>query len=246
MASLQKVVNVSIDRGKRKLTFDPPEEIQLGAGEWIQWAFKDLLDSERGFISFAPPLPRLGPFHSMRTFDHSYVFGKGNKGSAGTFAYTAMVLDGDDPNPVATGTATIVSTALVPSAAPEIVVTYHPGDPKNPADPPRLEISPDPIALNTGDTVTWRFVGLPEDAFACFKFHPGDAGLNPALGPFVAFGASGDSSRGIEARGTGFVEALVDPPKQFSYELELRNRKGECLAVHDPVIDNLGPPPTNP
>jgi hypothetical protein len=70
--------------------------------------------------------------------------------------------------------------------------------------------------------------------------------LNPALGPFVAFGASGDSSRGIEARGTGFAEALVNPPTQFSYELELWNREGERLAVHDPVIDNLGPPPTNP
>lgn len=239
MANLEKVVNVYIDRDQGKLTIDTPE-VQLGNGEWIQWAFKDLQTSERGFISFAPPLPRLGPFHSLRTFDHSYFFGKGNKGSAGTFGYTAMVLDAKDPNPVATGTATIVNTVTVPSADPEIVVIYHPGD------PPRLEVSPDPIALNTGDTVTWRFVGLPEDAFACFQFNPGEAGLNPALGPFVAFGASGDSSRGIEARGTGFAEALAHPPKQFSYELELRCRDGKCLAVHDPVIDNLGPPPTNP
>lgn len=239
MSDLEKIVHVSIDRASKKLTI-APESIQLGAGEWIQWAFQGLRDSERGFISFAPPLPRLGPFNSMRTFDHSYVFGKGNKGSAGTFDYTAMVLDSDVSDPVADGKAKIVNTAQVPSAAPEILVTYHPGE------TPRLEVSPDPIALNTGDTVTWRFVGLPEDAFVCFKFNPGSAGLNPALGPFVAFGASGDGAHGIEARGTGFAEALVNPAEHFSYELDLRDREGKRLAVHDPVIDNLGPPPTTP
>ena len=242
MDILEKKVKVCFDRDAGRVTLDPPE-VQVGDREWVRWEFKGLLEGEFGFISFAPPLPRLGPFYSLRSFDSTSVLGKGNKGTAagGAYGYRALVLSPDEPEALATGVGMVVNTASVENTAPEILVTYHE------ELPPRLDVSPDPVGLNTGDTATWRFVNLPPNAFACFKFEEVAPGMPESRGPFIAFSAaSGDDPDSLRASGSGFAVTLQEPPEHFSYRIELRDWAGRRLASHDPQIDNLGPLPTPP
>ena len=69
----------------------------LAAGDWVQWEFLGLGDGQFGFISFAPPSPRLGPFYSLRSSGHNLFLGKGNKGKAivNDYPYRALVLRPD-------------------------------------------------------------------------------------------------------------------------------------------------------
>jgi len=242
MENLEKLVKVCFDRTAHTLTIDATE-VYVGDREWVRWEFENLLGGEFGFISFAPPLPRLGPFHSLRSFDRTSVLGKGNKGAAagGAYGYRALVLDVDNPEAVASAVGMVINTATVENTAPEIRVTYHE------EVPPRLEVTPDPVGLNTGDTATWRFINLPANAFACFKFEPSAPGMQEDRGPFIAFSAAhGGEPNALAASGTGFAAFMQEPPEHFTYRVELRDWAGRRLASHDPQIDNLGPLPTPP
>jgi hypothetical protein len=232
MADLEKQVRVELNRLNKTLKITP-DPIQLGDREWVRWTFEGLQGNEFGFISFAEQYPRLGPFYSIRTLTNTSVLAKGNKGTKGPFVYTALVLDLDNPTAVASGEGTIENITDKKNTAPEIYVTFH-GE-----DSP-LEVNPFQVGLNTGDTATWHFLGLPPNAFACFRFD------NKKLGPFIAFNAcNGEDSCTVEASGTGFAVNLPEV-EQFTYHIELRDWKGKLLGSHDPLIDNLGPPPTNP
>lgn len=250
---------VTVTRVGASLTIQE-QSIQLRDGDWVRWKFVGLAEGEFGFISFAPPLDRLGPFHSLRSFDQAKepsMLGKGNKGVAGLFLYRALVLHLLDSQPRASGEGTIQNLATRKDTAPEITVTYKKEvSASNPQQVHQwLEVSPDPVGLNTGDTATWIFQDLPEFSFACFQFQPpttstsGTPQSKQAFGPFIAFNASfGDASCAIRASATGFAVALPkdlseEAKKSFTYHIQLRSWDGELLAVHDPVIDNLGPPP---
>lgn len=239
MANQEKHVNVSLDPATQRVTIDPPE-VQVDDGDWVRWEFAGLEEGEFAFISFAPPLPRLGPFYSLRSFSRSAVLGKGNKGvpPGSAYGYRALVLKLGDLSPKASGVGMITSNASHENTAPEIRVTYQAGN------PPGLAVVPDPVGLNTGDTAIWRFVNLPANAFACFRFVSED-GSAPELGPFIDFSArSGDDPTALEASGTGFVLNMTKPPDSFTYRIEIRDWAGQLLVSHEPVIDNLGPPPT--
>ena len=244
MANLEKRVTVSFDRNARTLTIDPTE-VHVGNREWVRWKFQGLLEGEFGFISFAPPLPRFGPFHSLRSFPPSSFLGKGNKGGAAgdAYGYRALVIAPDEPEAQASAVGMVINNATEENTAPEIQVTYLD------ENPPRLEVSPDPVGLNTGDTATWRFAGLPKNAFAGFRFDPVDDGMPQGLGPFIAFNAcAGGDPNSVEASGTGFAVAgsRLQETERFTYRIEIRDWAGRRLASHDPQIDNLGPPLTNP
>lgn len=220
-----------------------PDRIELADGDWVQWEFPELAAGQFGFISFAQPLPRLGPFYSLRSYSNNLFLGKGNKGTPGDFPYTALILHPDQKTAIASATGTINNQSRVKNTSPEIEVTYEDGV---------LNLCPEPLRLNTGDTATWRFVNLPDDAFACFQFDPVTdsqgktvQGTTGASGPFLAFNACRIDGAGVvEASGMGFTAAIpVDQrPKQFTYHLQLRRWDGTFLAGHDPIIDNLGPP----
>jgi hypothetical protein len=246
MENLEKHVKVRFDRTAHTLTIDPAE-VQVRDREWVRWEFEGLLEGEFGFISFAPPLPRLGPFNSLRSFDSVSVLGKGNKGTAagGAYGYRALLLSPDEPEALASAVGMVINIATEENTAPEIHVRYKEADATHPL--PYLEVSPDPVGLNTGDTATWRFANLPPNAFACFKFETVVPGMSEGRGPFIAFSASrGADPDTIEANGTGFSVTMQEPPEHFSYRIELRDWAGRRLASHDPQIDNLGPLPTPP
>ncbi|MEA2604849.1 MAG: hypothetical protein QOF89_5841 [Acidobacteriota bacterium] len=255
---VQKTVVVT--QKDKKLTLQPAA-IDLKDGEWVQWNFEGLQEGEFGFISFAPPLPRLGPFYSLRSQDEKHFLGKGNKGPqdpnhpGDDYGYVALVLSAESPvalarspEPGCDGAGNIHNVAKDVNTAPEVIVTYQ----DNPGLPPTLTVSPDPVGLNRGDTATWLFKGLPSDAFACFKFTPDPEthGLNPGLGPFLAFNAcDGENDVAVRASGMGFAAAYPDPERwsRFTYHIELRCWDGKLLVSHDPAIDNLGSsPPQSP
>ena len=238
MADLEKRVLVQLNRADNSLTITP-KNVQVGHREWVRWEFIGLSESEFGFISFAPPNPRLGPFYSLRSFTSDSVLGKGNKGATGSFDYTALVLDPSQENAVASATAIVESTTNTVNTSPEIYVTYR--DKNTP-----LAVSPDPVGLHPGDTATWRFRNLPPDTFACFQFQLAGPGMKKESGPFLAFSAlNGEAPVTVEASGMGFAASFPDV-RQFTYHIELRYWDGRLLASHDPVIDNLGVPPESP
>ncbi len=245
MANQEKLVTVSLD-SNNILTIDLPE-VQVDAGDWVQWTFEGLQEDEFGFISFAPPLPRFGPFHSLRSLRPGSVLGKGNKGGTvgDTYGYRALVLNLSQPAAVASSVGMIINNAYKENTAPDIQVSYCTGD----DGLPQLVVSPDPVGLNTGDTATWRFSNLPENAFACFKFEAVTAGMPQQLGPFIAFSACNGEEEDeegviVEASGTGFAVGGtgIQTVESFTYYIEIRDWSGQRLASHEPVIDNLGPP----
>jgi len=224
-----------------------PDPVEVHDGDEVVWVFPTLPNDQFGFVFFEP---RLGPFHSLRSASNQEILGKGNVGSQEDYAYTAMILQLKAKDPIATGTGTIRNRATQVNTSPEVFVTYHP-DPPDPQPgqniPDHLEVTPFELPLNVGDTATWYFVNLPEDAFADFRFDVGTSNLKESTGPFVAFYAcGGDGTVAVRANGTGFVTAIEkkDWLPQYSYHLEVRDAEGKLIGSHDPLIDTLGVPPT--
>lgn len=234
----QKIVKVA--RTGDTLTL-APDPIELKEGDWVQWEFSGLEEGEFGFIAFESP--RLGPFYSLRSCGNDLFLGKGNKGTRGIFPYTALILHLDKRTAVLSATGTIDNQSDQKDTSPDVEVTFENNV---------LTVSPYRLRLNAGDTATWRFTSLPDNAFVCFKFGSvtdpqGKAvqGTDGASGPFLAFNACRvDASGVVEASGMGFTAAIpVDQrPGQFTYHLQLRDWNGNLIAGHDPIIDNLGPP----
>lgn len=226
---------IRVNREGNVLTLDPPTPLDLTDDDWVEWQFLGLKAEEFGFISFDPSSPKLGPFHSLRTLHDASVLGQGNTAVQTEFSYWAMILKLDQVDPVASVKGTINNLASRRKTGPEITVFFEPGN-------PGLLVSPNPVSLNAGDTVAWRFVNTPAHSFACFKFDP-DPAANGPYGPFAAFSTNGGEDS-VQASGMGFVTQIpVDQwSKTYTYRLQLRSLDGKLLASHDPVIDNLGPP----
>jgi hypothetical protein len=244
----RKTVTVTLSDGTLTIEQDWRE---LMDGDWVEWKFLGLEKDQFGFISFAPPLLRLGPFYSLRSFGYDLFLGKGNKGPDANrkdYPYKALVLSLGAQEPVAAADGTIRNEASAANTAPEITVEYKKEeDAEGRIVKQWLEVRPDPVGLNTGDTATWHFENLPENAFACFQFTPPAELQLPVSGPFLAFNACvGEGTVTVEASGMGFIEALSEEERlkyrQFVYYIQLRNWDGQLLASHEPIIDNLGPP----
>ena len=231
---MAKMNTVNVVRGEENQLILQPERFDLCDGDWVQWKFPEDLPSDQfGMIFFQS---RLGPFHSLRSYSNKEVLGKGNVGVKSSYNYTAMILQpgqsGDQPGSVPKGTGTIDNMAAEPNTTPEIYVTYIEGSP--------LQVSPDPVGLNVGDTATWYITGLPADHFADFWFF----GMSSVSGPFTAFYAcGGDGPVAVRASGTNFARGELALIKQFSYLIEIRDAQGRVIVSHEPGIDNLGPPP---
>jgi hypothetical protein len=249
---VQKTVLVT--RNGSQLTIDP-QEFALENGTWVEWVFEGLQPGEYAFISFAPPAPRLGPFYSLRSLDDKRFLGKGHKKiggenlAGGSYAYRALILAPTQSDAVASGVGMVTNCATQENTSPEIRVKYSEvKDGQGQVIDHVLEVKPDPVGLNWGDTATWVFEDLPANAFPFFQFNslPEPPEEPPGIGPFVAFNASTslqDSS--ARASAMGFAVYYPDPNTypSFTYHIELRDWEGKLLASHDPAIDNLGPPP---
>jgi len=227
-----------------------PQDIELNDGDWVRWSFTmPLGDDQFGFIFFSP---RLGPFHSLRSSGNSGFLGKGNIGPAAnpSYGYTAMLLQVGGKDPIATGEGTITNKATKPDTSPDVFVTYN-SDPSL-TPPEALTVSSETVGLNFGDTATWCVSELPDGAFVNFRFTVDGvpASQMPANGPFVNFYAVGDGPTTVRASGTGFAMVPLGGsqawPAKITYYLEVRDQNGVLLGSHEPVIDNLGVPPTGP
>ncbi len=225
------------------LTFTPSPDVDLDDGDQVKWIFPDLPNDQFGFVFFTP---RLGPFHSLRSVSNTEILGKGNVGSASNdlYGYTAMVLTLGKVDPEATGHGTVNNRGTRVNTTPDVRVAYHPPANGNPAT---LTVDPLILPLNPGDTATWDFVALPDGAFADFQFDLHSSGMKEATGPFVAFYATnGGDAATVLANGTGFVATIpiAEQVRRYRYHIEVRGMDGKRLASHDPLIDNLGAPPT--
>ncbi|HEX4965830.1 MAG TPA: hypothetical protein VF173_33790 [Thermoanaerobaculia bacterium] len=216
-------------------------------GDWVLWQFPEMLDNQFGFVFFQN---RFGPFHSLRSLGNTVVVGKGNVGSvppdSASYDYTAMILQTEVADPIATGAGTITNQATREDTSPEVLVAYNPDLPPSQA----ITVTPDPVSLNPGDTATWYFSNLPDGAFANFLFKL-DGMPSSRNGPFVNFYAVGGSGPvTLRASGTGFAVAPLGEiqawPAKIIYYFEIRNQDGVLIGSHEPVIDNLGVPPTSP
>jgi hypothetical protein len=218
--------------------------VDVGDGDEVAWKFPALPNDQFGVVFFEP---RLGPFHSLRSVSNREILGKGNVGSPNNYVYTAMILQLRAAAPIATGTGTIRNQATQVNTAPEVFVTYHPNPLPEQNIPDHLEVKPCELPLNPGDTATWYFINLPENAFPDFRFDIGTSNLKESTGPFVDFSAcDGGGAVAVRASGTGFVSAIEEEDRlpQYRYHLEVRDGEGNLIGSHDPLIDTLGIPPT--
>lgn len=235
-----KMVTVRRENGGNVLSLDP---VEVEDSDYVVWDFPDLLNDQFGFVFFDT---RFGPFHSVRSFSNRQILGKGNVGQKADnrYDYTAMIVKVGTIDPVATGRGELTNRAIAANTTPEVFVTYHPPSPGVAA---RITVEPLRLALNLGDTATWHVLGLPEDAFADFYFDPASPAMREATGPFAAFYAvNGREAGAVLASGMSFVTTVSDEDwkDSYRYHVEVRGADGKRLAAHDPIIDNLGPPPT--
>lgn len=221
------------------------DPVEVGDGDEVVWIFPDLPNDQFGFVFFDP---RLGPFHSLRSASNQEVLGRGNVGSQNDYTYTAMILQLGSTNPIATGTGKLHNRATKVNTTPEVFVTYHQNPPPGSNIPNHLEVRPFELPLNPGDTATWYFLNLPEDAFPDFRFDIGTSTtLKESTGPFVDFYACGGGGVvTVRGNGTGFVTEIEEKDRlpQYHYYLEVRDKDGKLLGSHDPLIDTIGIPPT--
>lgn len=241
---------VRVTRNGSQLTVEP-RELELEDWDWVEWTFEGLEAGEFAFISFAPPAPQFGPFSALRSLDYRSFLGKGHRKigeKEALYEYEALILTFKQDDPVASGAGTIHDRATKQNTSPEILVRYS--EVKGIGGKgiqPILEITPNPVGLNRGDTATWIFENLPPNAFPLLQFtpEPTSSGAPAGAGPFVAFNASTGQDLSVRASAMGFAVYFPDPALHptFTYHIEVRDWQGKRLAGHDPAIDNLGPPP---
>ncbi len=235
----QVTVRVTYDSTTGSLLISP-QEIAVVNGNWVAWYFENLQPGWLPHIRFAT---RFGPFHSLRSWYESDqepgFIGKGNigPGELERFTYTAWALDPAAGGPRASGTGTIHNAATLPNTSPEARVTFNPNAPKS----ERIQVSPELLRLNPGDTATWEVSGMPPGAFATMHFKTPEGS---PMRPFAAFYlVPGDGQGTARASGIGFAVKQDEPvPDRFTYSVCVWGADGKLLDGHDPTIDNIGPP----
>jgi plastocyanin len=239
------------------LSFDPPQ-VTLAPGDWVWWSYPDIPAGQALFLQFQGA--RFGPFHSVRSLGNDSILGKGNTGQTGTYSYRAVLLDRKTETVVVSGyqEAGIVNQAGQVDTSPEarVVVTPVPGAGSS---NPRVDVQviPDTLSLNAGDTATWVISGpgLTADMLVTFDFtlDPDGTASKNRTGPFSSFytmagGVQGGEEVEIRAHATGFLTGagthtpLESVPARFHYNIRVWSTAGGPIGGHDPVIDNLGPP----
>lgn len=254
------VHKVKISDAGGSLSFDPPQ-VTLAPGDWVWWSYPDIPAGRLLFIQFQEP--RFGPFHSVRSLGNDSVIGKGNTGQTGTYSYRALLLDPKTEAMVVSDyqEARIINQSGQADTSPEAQVLVTPARGAGSSSPRvDVQVTPDTLSLNAGDTATWVISGpgLTADMFVTFDFtleSDGSASKN-RTGPFASFfttagGDRGDGQAEIRAHATGFLTgagAHTPPesiPARFQYNIRVWSTEGGPIGGHDPVIDNLGPPIPN-
>jgi hypothetical protein len=233
-------VNVTYNSVSRGLMIDS-SDITIGEDGWVLWRFGgDIPPGCVGHIFF--PEDRFGPFESLRLLDSKLILGMGKVGisSPRTYSYTALVLDASGAPAYAEG-GSITNSQESGNTSPDVLVECFFEDNLGRYN---LDINPSPLYLYTGDTATWHVLHIPEGHFVTLAFYNNS---DTRLGPFETF-SQGRALAGalpgdqFLAIGAGF--GLPPTQAQLQYTIELRDAEGNLVAKQDPMIDNLGDPPT--
>ncbi len=234
-------VGLVIVENQKVLTLNP-STVQLGPGDWVEWNFEgvsaeDLADT-LPFIQFDTSL---GPFQCLQSIPPIKVQGKGNTGVAGSYTYKAGLL-GEASVEAASPVGSVVNPPQDENTSPVATVKFKAGA----EDTVEIDINPTtPLTLCKGDTVLWHVLGLPPETSISFQFNLADSTLDPLVGPFESLLVD----RVVEGQGVGLMRIIgtnfnPDDRDQYTYHIALRDASGNVLASHDPVIDNLGQPPS--
>lgn len=230
------------------LTISKPE-IVYKQDDWVEWKFENIPPDSFGYLRFGNA-PAFGPFHTLRTLAQDSIVGKGNTGATSTtHSYQAMLLTRKEPGVLArSAQATLLQETAPPNTMPDVTVTYRDGK--------ELQVVPDRIGLNLGDTATWHFREFPSGYFATLQFDPLPDGASPhpfadfyvtaplpgqPPGTFSAYGI-GYRTQIIEDSPESYAIRVLDLPELLNYHIQVRDSEGTIMSTDDPVIDNLGPP----
>lgn len=227
-----KTIVVTFAEGQ--LSIDP-DVLHVGDGDWVVWSFEGVPDGCLPYVRFSSGF---GPFHALRSYGGMQIVSKGHLPSTGndSHAYTAMILKAEELHPRASQGGTIVNHATADEPLPDVLVTFNPDQPEG----EKVVVSPDPIRINEGDTVSWRVTGLRPGHFVTFQFLDGEGAPARLFKSFSLL--PGEDPGEARASALGFLAGEGAAPSSFSYQIRVRSEAGDLLGGHDPTIDNIGPP----
>ncbi len=227
---------VKVDYDGAHLTLDPPSA-RLGPEDWVEWRFSNVPADCIPSIQFEKDV--LGPFQCLQSVSNTTVQGKGNVGAEEDvlYAYTARLLDLEGVRASSGDLAgTVVSLQQVPNTSPEVVVVFKAG---------LLTVQPMTLDLYPGDTATWNVFGLPTGHSVTIQFDPLVIGQDNQAAMFESFltcrPVAGEDPGIVQVCGVHFND--LKKLSHYSYRVAVRDPSGIIVASHDPMIDNLGPPP---
>jgi plastocyanin len=245
----KKTVTVSLQEdmktlGLTSLFFNDDGEVELGPDDWVEWNFPDAPSGTLPIIEFDSPL---GPFQCLQSLANATVQGKGNigepEGNGTLYKYTAFLLtqDGVQAQSEKNSVRNLEQSA---NTSPVVTVTVTESD-----KGPSLTFEPETLMLYPGDTALWNVFGLSTGHFITFQFEPPpqDPDLDPLVGPFESLLANRRVGK-QETNVMRVVAANFNPASndisQYVYQVAVRDSEGNILEQHEPVIDNLGQPPS--
>ncbi|HVS00235.1 MAG TPA: hypothetical protein VMW27_26645 [Thermoanaerobaculia bacterium] len=215
-----------------ELSIDRPG-LSITDEDWVLWSFKNLPPKSAAHIFF--PEMRFGPFQSLLMLGSRAILGRGKIDLPGQRLYTYRALVLDASGALATGEASLSNSSQKGNTSPDVLVQCVEQEGQH-----RLAVEPMNLCLYKGDTATWHVLGIPEKHFVTFAFQ----GPDPWKKPFEAFSQSqavaGAGPHQFLAVGAGF--SWSQP--QLGYTIGLRDGDGQIVDIKDPLIDNLGDPPT--
>ncbi|HKV11279.1 MAG TPA: hypothetical protein VJ725_24265 [Thermoanaerobaculia bacterium] len=236
---------VHVTRHGRELTISHPN-IELRAGESVEWRFKDLDIEEMACVHFEgldyPESEPYGPFQCLEpsSFD---VRGLGNTGRPGHYRYTAFVLSDQGVVAKSDGHARVVNCSTEVDTSPDATIHF---------DGKKLHVKPHYLKVDVRRPAVWYITGLPAGYFITFHF---DQFHDEMVGPFSSFQVSRGLGTARVATGANFTghiprhrhnheenQGYKDEQKRspIHYHVRLRRPDGSVVAWEDPVIE---PPP---
>lgn len=244
-------VTVTYDPDVNTLTVDM-DPITLESETTVNWIFHNLSAVPASFgpvipsILFdsgdVPPDATLGPFQCLQV-ENGVIQGKGNVGCPSEpmpFTYTARLLNQTNA-PTTSPTFTVINAMQSRNSSPECAVDITVDDSGKVSLP-----QPDNLLLAKGDTAIWHITNLQPQQSVSIIF---DTFANPLTGPFESIamyrGLLADDAQQEEMRVLG-INFDGGDANQITYSVAVRDATGLVLGSGEPIIDNLGQPPTPP
>ena len=249
--TVKVTVTVTGDPNNPTLTLSPLN-VDLNSGDVLEWDFQGVPSDCVPGILFDSAF---GPFQALDVQGKSVVLGLGNLGTGGDYPYRAQLLDLNGVRATSPDRdkdkGTVHNLVSVLDTSPSVVIQCQ--TMPNSETPGGLDVTSSlqgsgNLSLFVGDMAIWYVTGLPFGYFVSFRFPADtDSGEDSTVGPFKSFlftrGVGGESSGAVEVIGVGF-NPPADALNPITYHIDIRDTFGVVVSHQDPIIDNLGQPPT--